>query len=81
MTEVTALFWDVERFGLRRCFAVFFSSCFLGLTKPDPEVLREALLRSPEHLRDAFRRLGLDLSRTKRSPRAVAHRPRRVNHG
>ncbi len=43
--------------------------------------MRGIRFRSPEHLRGAFRRLGMELGRTQRSHRAVAHRPRRVNRG
>ena len=32
----------IEAFGLRRCFSVFFSSCYLGLRKPDPAIYRLA---------------------------------------
>ncbi|MGH9357136.1 MAG: HAD-IA family hydrolase [Terriglobia bacterium] len=41
----------IETFGLRRCFSVFFSSCFLGLKKPDDAIYRMALKltqRSPQ---------------------------------
>lgn len=33
----------IERFGLRRYFALFFSSCFLGVRKPDAGIYRLAL--------------------------------------
>ncbi len=33
----------IERFGLRRYFTVFFSSCFLGVKKPDEAIFRLAL--------------------------------------
>jgi len=33
----------LEHFGLRSCFSVFFSSCFLGLWKPDEAIYRLAL--------------------------------------
>jgi len=33
----------IEQFGLRHYFSVFFSSCFLGLRKPDEEIYRTAL--------------------------------------
>ena len=33
----------IERFGLRKVFSVFFSSCFLGVKKPDDEIFRLAL--------------------------------------
>ncbi len=33
----------IERFALRRYFSAFFSSCFLGLAKPDPAIFRRAL--------------------------------------
>jgi putative hydrolase of the HAD superfamily len=35
--------YRIDRFGLRRYFSAFFSSCFLGLAKPDPEIYRRAL--------------------------------------
>lgn len=33
----------IERFGLRRYFSVFMSSCFLGVKKPEDEMFRLAL--------------------------------------
>jgi putative hydrolase of the HAD superfamily len=33
----------IEKFGLARYFSVFFSSCFLGLRKPDEAIYRMAL--------------------------------------
>jgi putative hydrolase of the HAD superfamily len=33
----------IERFGLRRYFALFFSSCFVGVRKPDEGIYRLAL--------------------------------------
>jgi putative hydrolase of the HAD superfamily len=33
----------IEQFGLRLCFPVFFSSCFLGIRKPDEAIYRTAL--------------------------------------
>ncbi|MGH9469800.1 MAG: HAD family hydrolase [Terriglobia bacterium] len=33
----------VEKFGLRNIFSVFFSSCFLGVKKPDDAIYRAAL--------------------------------------
>ncbi len=33
----------IESFGLRQLFSVFFSSCFLGLKKPDDAIYRMAL--------------------------------------
>ncbi|MFZ0961269.1 MAG: HAD family phosphatase [Terriglobia bacterium] len=33
----------IEKFGLRRYFSVFFSSCYLGVTKPHPQIYRLAL--------------------------------------
>ena len=33
----------IEKFGLKRYFCAFFSSCFLGLSKPDPAIYRSAL--------------------------------------
>lgn len=35
--------YRIEQFGLRSCFSVFFSSCFLGLRKPDEAIYRTAL--------------------------------------
>ena len=35
--------YRLEHFGLRRYFRVFFSSCFLGLRKPDKAIYRLAL--------------------------------------
>jgi putative hydrolase of the HAD superfamily len=35
--------YRIERFELRRYFDVFFSSCFLGLQKPDPAIYRLVL--------------------------------------
>jgi putative hydrolase of the HAD superfamily len=35
--------YRIERFGLRRYFDVFFSSCFLGVKKPDAAIYRLAL--------------------------------------
>src|SRR5438552_8079571 len=35
--------YRLEQFGLRRYFPVFFSSCFLGLRKPDEAIYRLAL--------------------------------------
>jgi putative hydrolase of the HAD superfamily len=35
--------YRIERFGLRRHFDVFFSSCFLGVKKPDAAIYRLAL--------------------------------------
>ena len=35
--------YRIEQFGLRRYFSVFFSSCFLGLRKPDEAIYRTAL--------------------------------------
>jgi putative hydrolase of the HAD superfamily len=43
--------YRLAQFGLRRCFTVFFSSCFLGLRKPDEAIYRLALQatqRQPE---------------------------------
>ncbi len=43
--------YRIERFGLRKYFDVFFSSCFLGVKKPDEAIYRLALRmtqRSPE---------------------------------
>ena len=41
----------VERFGLKKYFTVFFSSCFLGVKKPDEEIYAKTLAisqRAPE---------------------------------
>jgi putative hydrolase of the HAD superfamily len=35
--------YRIERFGLRELFTAFFSSCYLGLLKPQPEHYRRAL--------------------------------------
>ena len=35
--------YRIRQFELRRCFSVFFSSCFLGLRKPDEAIYRTAL--------------------------------------
>lgn len=35
--------YRIEQFGLRRYFSVFFSSCFLGLRKPDEAIYHMAL--------------------------------------
>jgi putative hydrolase of the HAD superfamily len=35
--------YRIEQFGLRRYFSVFFSSCFLGLRKPDEAIYHTAL--------------------------------------
>jgi putative hydrolase of the HAD superfamily len=43
--------YRLEHFGLRHCFPVFFSSCFLGLRKPDESIYRLVLQvtqRTPE---------------------------------
>jgi putative hydrolase of the HAD superfamily len=35
--------YRIERFRLRECFSLFFSSCFVHLRKPDPAIYRLAL--------------------------------------
>jgi len=43
--------YRIQQFALRRCFSVFFSSCFLGVRKPDEAIYRLALQtiqRAPE---------------------------------
>jgi putative hydrolase of the HAD superfamily len=35
--------YRIEKFGLRQCFSVFFSSCYLGVSKPHPQIYRLAL--------------------------------------
>jgi putative hydrolase of the HAD superfamily len=62
----------IERLGLKRYFAVFFSSCFLGVNKPDEEIYTKALAisqRAPEECvfiddralnLDVPRRLGMN---------------------
>ncbi len=43
--------YRIDRFGLRSCFTIFFSSCFLGVKKPDEAIYRVALQmtqRAPE---------------------------------
>ncbi len=61
----------IEKFGLKKYFTVFFSSCFLGMKKPDEEIYVKALeisQRAPEECvfiddralnLDAPRRLGI----------------------
>lgn len=63
--------YRIEKFGLKKYFAVFFSSCFLGMKKPDEEIYVKALeisQRAPEECvfiddralnLDAPRRLGI----------------------
>lgn len=36
-------YYRMERFGLRKIFRVFFSSCFVGLRKPEKDIYRLAL--------------------------------------
>lgn len=36
-------YYRIERFGLRRIFRLFFSSCFVGLRKPERDIYRLAL--------------------------------------
>lgn len=43
--------YRIEQFGLRRYFAVFFSSCFLGMRKPD-EAIYQAALRMTQRSKD-----------------------------
>jgi putative hydrolase of the HAD superfamily len=33
----------IRTFGLEKCFTLFFSSCFLGVRKPDPKIYKIAL--------------------------------------
>lgn len=43
--------YRIQHFALRRCFSVFFSSCFLGVRKPDEAIYRIVLQttqRAPE---------------------------------
>ncbi len=35
--------YRIRHFDLSKCFSVFFSSCFLGLRKPDEAIYRAAL--------------------------------------
>lgn len=35
--------YRIDRFGLREYFSAFFSSCYLGVRKPDPAIYRLAL--------------------------------------
>jgi putative hydrolase of the HAD superfamily len=35
--------YRIEHFGLRALFTAFFSSCYLGLRKPQPEIYQRAL--------------------------------------
>jgi putative hydrolase of the HAD superfamily len=63
--------YRIERFGLRKLFDAFFSSCFLGVKKPKPEIYQTALRitqRMPEECvfiddralnSEAARRLGM----------------------
>ena len=63
----------IEKFELKKYFTVFFSSCFLGLKKPDEEIYTKALeisQRPPEECvfiddralnLDAPRRLGMNV--------------------
>ncbi len=63
--------YRIERFGLGKLFAVFFSSCYLGIRKPDEAIYRfvlEITHRAPEESVfiddrepnvDAARRLGM----------------------
>jgi putative hydrolase of the HAD superfamily len=41
--------YRIERFGLRQYFTAFFSSCFLGLRKPDEAVYRTVLHITQRH--------------------------------
>jgi putative hydrolase of the HAD superfamily len=36
-------YYRIERFGLRKIFRLFFSSCFVGLRKPERDIYRMAL--------------------------------------
>jgi putative hydrolase of the HAD superfamily len=36
-------YYRIEKYGLRRAFRVFFSSCFVGLRKPERDIYRLAL--------------------------------------
>lgn len=36
-------YYRIERFGLRKIFRLFFSSCFVGLRKPERDIYRLAL--------------------------------------
>ena len=36
-------YFRMEKFGLRKIFRLFFSSCFVGLRKPEPDIYRLAL--------------------------------------
>jgi len=36
-------YYRMERFGLRKIFRLFFSSCFVGLRKPERDIYRLAL--------------------------------------
>ncbi len=42
--------YRIERFGLRDMFSAFFTSCYLGLLKPQPEHYNRALQISQRHV-------------------------------
>ncbi|HKD41544.1 MAG TPA: HAD family phosphatase [Myxococcaceae bacterium] len=53
--------YRIDRFELRKYFTVFFSSCYLGVLKPDPLIYRRALQmtqRAPEECAFIDDRLG-----------------------
>lgn len=57
----------IERFGLRRYFTVFFSSCFVGVEKPDEAIFRIALQITQKHCDECVfiddRELNLECAR------------------
>jgi putative hydrolase of the HAD superfamily len=46
--------YRLEKFGLRSIFPVFFSSCFLGIRKPDEAIYRLALRVSQRHAEECI---------------------------
>jgi len=59
--------YRIERFALKKHFAVFFSSCFLGMKKPDEEIYVKALEISQRQAEECVfvddRALNLDAPR------------------
>ena len=46
--------YRLEKFGLRSIFPVFFSSCFLGIRKPDRAIYQLALRVSQRHAEECI---------------------------